>query len=153
MSRPYLPGVEDGEEPHCRRSEHMRWRFEVDRRELCSALRRSHPRIGTGPCDVEILATGKGGWTSRLAIRASRSVELTGDDFHLVMGRLFGWSSVKSARFTLQASGDRITFHGRGLGHGVGMCQHGAMGMARAGATFRQILEHYYPGTELTTWP
>ncbi|WP_291272098.1 SpoIID/LytB domain-containing protein [Geothrix sp.] len=40
-------------------------------------------------------------------------------------------------------------FYGRGWGHGVGMCQTGAYGMALEGASFQQILTHYYPGTEL----
>lgn len=43
----------------------------------------------------------------------------------------------------------RWIFYGRGWGHGVGMCQTGAYGMALEGATFQQILTHYYPGTEL----
>jgi stage II sporulation protein D len=40
-------------------------------------------------------------------------------------------------------------FRGAGFGHGVGMCQHGAMGMAGAGKTHAQILAHYYRGTHL----
>jgi stage II sporulation protein D len=41
----------------------------------------------------------------------------------------------------------RIT--GKGWGHGVGMCQFGANGMARRGTGFREILARYYPGTEI----
>ncbi|HJW73780.1 MAG TPA: SpoIID/LytB domain-containing protein [Geothrix sp.] len=41
-------------------------------------------------------------------------------------------------------------FYGRGWGHGLGMCQTGAYGMALEGATFQQILEHYYPGSHLS---
>jgi hypothetical protein len=40
-----------------------------------------------------------------------------------------------------------------GLGHGIGMCQHGAAGMALAGADFNSILTHYYPNTDLTMLP
>jgi SpoIID/LytB domain protein len=40
-------------------------------------------------------------------------------------------------------------FHGAGFGHGVGMCQMGAIGMANAGKTHAQILGHYYRGTHL----
>lgn len=40
-------------------------------------------------------------------------------------------------------------FTGGGWGHGVGLCQVGAYGMATAGYDYRQILEHYYPGTEI----
>lgn len=43
----------------------------------------------------------------------------------------------------------RVTATGRGNGHGVGMCQVGAIGRARAGASCREILEAYYPGAEL----
>jgi stage II sporulation protein D len=43
----------------------------------------------------------------------------------------------------------RWIFYGRGWGHGLGMCQTGAYGMALEGATFQQILQHYYPGISL----
>ena len=39
--------------------------------------------------------------------------------------------------------------HGRGYGHGVGLCQEGAVAMARRGFTCGQILAHYYPGAVL----
>jgi len=42
-----------------------------------------------------------------------------------------------------------MTFFGRGWGHGVGMCQVGAYGMALDGATYDQILKTYYNGIEL----
>jgi stage II sporulation protein D len=45
----------------------------------------------------------------------------------------------------------RITLRGRGYGHGVGMCQWGAIGRARAGQSFRTILGTYYPGTTVGT--
>ncbi|HXM79626.1 MAG TPA: hypothetical protein VOA00_10365, partial [Thermoanaerobaculia bacterium] len=40
-------------------------------------------------------------------------------------------------------------FLGRGWGHGVGMCQNGAYGMSLAGATYDEILRHYYTGVEI----
>ena len=49
-----------------------------------------------------------------------------------------------------RASGhESWVFTGRGWGHGVGMCQVGAYGMALAGYSYRQILGHYYPGTRI----
>ena len=42
-----------------------------------------------------------------------------------------------------------VKFTGRGNGHGVGMCQIGSLGRARAGQTYRQILSAYYNGSEL----
>ena len=45
---------------------------------------------------------------------------------------------------------DRYTFYGKGWGHGTGMCQVGAYGMAFRGWTFDRILRHYYTGVEVT---
>jgi stage II sporulation protein D len=50
-------------------------------------------------------------------------------------------------------SGPLFLISGHGFGHGVGMSQYGAYGYAQHGATFQQILAHYYPGTSLGTAP
>jgi stage II sporulation protein D len=50
-------------------------------------------------------------------------------------------------------SGNQVTsytFTGRGWGHGVGMCQYGAYGLARMGVKYDEIIKHYYTGVELT---
>jgi len=46
----------------------------------------------------------------------------------------------------------RVRFMGRGWGHGVGLCQNGAYGLARAGMTYDAILRHYYTGIGLVRW-
>ena len=43
-----------------------------------------------------------------------------------------------------------VRFLGRGWGHGVGLCQNGAYGLARGGATYQEILKTYYTGVEVT---
>ncbi len=48
---------------------------------------------------------------------------------------------------TLPVTSDAYTFKGKGWGHGVGMSQEGAKGMANAGFTYDKILKHYFPGT------
>jgi stage II sporulation protein D len=48
---------------------------------------------------------------------------------------------------------DAVVFAGKGWGHGVGLCQVGAYGMAVRGADYRQILSHYYSGASLTEIP
>jgi stage II sporulation protein D len=45
-----------------------------------------------------------------------------------------------------------VHFLGRGWGHGIGLCQNGAYGLARAGMTFDRILGHYYTGIEIVQW-
>jgi peptidoglycan hydrolase-like amidase len=60
---------------------------------------------------------------------------------------LFSFHLVPSA-----GGGRTVRFLGRGWGHGVGLCQNGAYGLARSGMTFDQILRHYYTGIEIVSW-
>jgi len=56
---------------------------------------------------------------------------------------------LKSTFFDAEIIGDEMVLHGRGFGHGVGLCQEGAMNMAKKGYTFDQILGYYYPEMRL----
>lgn len=57
--------------------------------------------------------------------------------------------NLRSAAFEVSFSGGSFTFSVKGYGHGVGLSQNGADFMARQGKTYREILSHYYPGTEI----
>lgn len=57
---------------------------------------------------------------------------------------------LRSTRFTWDIEGDTVTFTTTGYGHGVGLCQYGARGMAEHGYNYRIILGHYYSGAEIT---
>lgn len=57
---------------------------------------------------------------------------------------------LKSSYFDAVVVGDEVILYGRGFGHGVGLCQEGAMQMAKKGYSFDQILQFYYPGAVLT---
>ncbi len=66
----------------------------------------------------------------------------------LVIRRALG--NLRSSAFVVNRNKDgSFTFTGAGFGHGVGMCQWGAMGRAQAGQNVQQILNHYYPGSQL----
>lgn len=66
----------------------------------------------------------------------------------LAFNRIHGWGAVPS--LPAGGAGSDGQMQGRGVGHGIGLCQLGAAEMARQGATFVQILAHYYPNTKLT---
>src|SRR5690606_22857872 len=70
---------------------------------------------------------------------------LTGRQLREVLGLRSNW-------FFVEEQGDAVRFEVRGYGHGIGMSQYGAEGMARAGYTFDQILAHYYTGVEIVSW-
>ena len=61
--------------------------------------------------------------------------------------------NLRSTCFTMEITADQVTFTVRGFGHRVGMSQYGAKAMAEAGASYEEILERYYPGTELEKAP
>jgi len=63
--------------------------------------------------------------------------------------QLVGYTRLPSLQFEVESEGDVAVFRGRGSGHGVGLCQWGARGRALSGASYRQILGHYYPGAEI----
>ncbi len=62
------------------------------------------------------------------------------------------WGTLFELTLTRDAAGalTRYTFRGAGRGHGIGLCQWGAEGRARAGQSYRNILHAYYPGTQLS---
>jgi stage II sporulation protein D len=67
--------------------------------------------------------------------------------------RQWGWSAIPSSDFTATQDGSGWQLEGHSVGHGIGMCQHGAAGMANSGAGFRDILDHYYPNITLVFEP
>jgi stage II sporulation protein D len=54
--------------------------------------------------------------------------------------------NLKSTYFDCKIEGEFLVLHGRGFGHGVGLCQEGAMNMAKKGINYEQILNFYFPG-------
>ena len=66
-----------------------------------------------------------------------------------LLRRYFGRVIVPSGNFTLVQRGSGFTFEGEGLGHAVGMCQIGALYMAKQGFSYKEILAHYFPGLQL----
>ncbi|PLS17750.1 stage II sporulation protein D [Bacillus sp. M6-12] len=58
---------------------------------------------------------------------------------------------LKSADFDWERKGDQIVISTKGFGHGVGMSQYGANGMAKEGRTYQEIVKHYYKGVEVAS--
>ena len=93
------------------------------------------------------------GRVGALVFRTDRGdVTIRARDVRAVLGDARG-AILSSTYFSVDReahSGGRVTgltLRGNGNGHGVGMCQWGAIGRARAGQDARTILQHYYPGT------
>jgi stage II sporulation protein D len=64
-------------------------------------------------------------------------------------GRRLGWHAVESNTYTKTKTSGGVKLSGIGRGHGIGLCQRGAVSMARAGKGFRSILDWYFPNTTI----
>jgi len=67
----------------------------------------------------------------------------------IITDRQWGWGALPGNDFRAQEQNGGWFVEGHNAGHGVGLCQYGAIGMAAEGARYRAILAHYYPNTSL----
>lgn len=128
---------------------HMRWEYRVSRSELAKILQ-SDPRTRLeGPLtSIAVLRRDDAGRAERVAVRSRRlQREMRGEDLRDVLVRAFGPRAVRSTWFEVKNRGADVVFTGRGYGHGVGLCQAGALARLTARATPKDVLAFYYPGT------
>jgi len=162
--RPYLrsvPDIDPNGTAYCSISPRFRWNEEWTGDALRAVLRRSLPdALGfpasrvTGVRDVRITGRTPSGRVGQLTVVLDDDdVQVDGPRVRQVLRTTTG-DILRSNTFnlTVSRSGRRLTrlvADGNGNGHGVGLCQWGAVGRARMGQDYRQILAAYYPGTEL----
>ncbi|MCC6363476.1 MAG: hypothetical protein IT165_08110 [Bryobacterales bacterium] len=84
-------------------------------------------------------------WEARLPVRTVERTEAA----RLELARRFGWNRVASNDYAWERTSDGVILRGKGHGHGVGLCQRGAEGMARSGQRAESILDHYFPMTSI----
>mgnify|MGYP000079185653 CR=1 FL=1 len=90
--------------------------------------------------NVEILKRSS---TNRILLLKINNQEFKGTE-------LYSKLSLRSTDFTITLLGDNVKITTKGYGHGVGMSQYGALGMAKKGYTYEEILKHYYKNTFIT---
>ena len=164
---PYLVPVSDRipgtDSYYCDVSPRFRWTRTFTNAALRSALERyldDYVSVGRGgvgqPKSVKVSARTPSGRVRSLVIETDRGrYTLRANDIRFVLRSSSGeilnstYFSVESERGARGSLG-RLIVRGSGYGHGIGMCQWGAIGRARAGQDFREILRTYYPGTMVT---
>jgi stage II sporulation protein D len=92
------------------------------------------------------LTVAKRGDSGRAVTLLVDSQEISAEDFRLAVGRTLGWNKILSNWFEVSRQGERFLFHGRGSGHGVGLCQAGAAAMGAGGHDATEILAQYFSG-------
>ena len=131
----------------------FRWTVSYDARELSDLFKqRSGLDLGL-LSDLEALERGGSGRIVRLKVTGSKGSLIIGKE--LEIRRCLSKTHLYSSAFVVdkvldeQGKVRQFILHGAGWGHGVGLCQIGAAVMAEQGYGFEQILEHYYPNTQI----
>jgi len=163
---PYLRSVSDRipgtDRYYCDISPRFRWTRTLSGSDLDAAVARylaNYARLPGGRAgavrDVTIGSHTVSGRVGTVTFTTTRgNFVIRGNSARYVL-RKPGGEILNSTDFTVETTARqdgslaRIVLRGRGYGHGVGMCQWGAIGRARAGQDFRTILSTYYPGTTI----
>ncbi|HEU5175052.1 MAG TPA: SpoIID/LytB domain-containing protein [Gemmatimonadaceae bacterium] len=158
---PFLQRVSDRipgtDRDYCEPSPRYRWTKTISAEALDAAVARhlgAYQRAAAGPPGavraVRVASTTASGRVGTAVIQTTRGdYTLRGNDARYVL-RQPGGEILNSSYFSVRGPADGrggVVLEGRGYGHGVGMCQWGAIGRARAGQDFRTILQTYFPGT------
>jgi len=149
-SEPYLksvfdtPGNRPGAEPFCALSSNFSWRCTVSQ----DSIERLLMKLKGGKIKPRVrgfsLEKDRGAKrVKKIRFQTDQGeIVVDGSEFRFALG-------LKSTFFQMKLHARRFNFEGRGWGHGVGLCQDGAIEMARKGYHYRQILNHYYPALRI----
>lgn len=134
---PYLRSVES---PYEEASKHLEDKVVLSTNEFVTKINNSYKKCNLNKDNIvdsmKILARSEGGRVTKMKVGDGI---LTGRNIRELLG-------LKSADFKITISGKKMVFKTKGYGHGVGMSQYGANGMAKKGYSFEDILKHYYKG-------
>jgi len=135
---------------YCTRNGAAVWSWTADSTEIISALKQSRLLPPESIQRINIQNRTESGRAKTLLLEGNGAmVPISASSFRFAVGRSLGWNTLRSDRYEVASHNGRIHFEGRGEGHGVGLCQHGADQMGREGFTYREILAFYYPGTTI----
>ena len=129
----------------CKDSPHMHWLKNFRLKDIQDRLNERGYKIGLVK-DLAIVDRTRSGRIKTLKIidRDGKELVMKGRDFRELMGP----NVLKSNNYDVDMKGYYVDLVGKGWGHGVGMCQWGARGMALQQFNYQQILDYYYPGAE-----
>jgi stage II sporulation protein D (peptidoglycan lytic transglycosylase) len=137
-----MPWLVSRADPYCTANGAREWSSGISLTDLTSALAAAG-LVRPGWKTLIVARRGESGRAVSLMIGAS---EVSAEEFRLAVGRALGWNRILSNWYEVSPEGDDFLFHGRGSGHGVGLCQAGNAAMSALGRDSSQILAQYFPG-------
>jgi len=140
-----LPPLKGRKCSYCKRTRRFNWKAMFSYKQIEKKLN----AYGIKCSDVSYILEGKRDKSGRLKdvrIKDSKGVkDIPANDFRLALGS----TKIRSTNFTIKITPKGVIFKGKGWGHGVGMCQWGAFGMAQNGYDHDEILRFYYPKAKI----
>ncbi len=137
-SVPYLQSVDC---PYCAHSPHAKPQtVSISSAKVSAALSSLGVSVPAAKISGNTIAVSQVSPTSRIKQVMVNGEPVRGLEFRMALG-------LRSTLISWTVKGQNVVFQVKGYGHGVGMCQYGADGMARQGRTFKEILAYYYRGT------
>jgi stage II sporulation protein D len=130
-AQPYLTGVED---PFCLQAKNAKWEKSVSLTDWIGMLKKKG--ISDFMEDADSFTFNQ----------SKRVQTYEAGNISLPLREIREYFDLRSTFFNVRSNGDSILLEGKGYGHGVGLCQEGAMVMALSGKSFREIISFYYPG-------
>ena len=134
--------------PACAKTEHFRWVADLTNQSFTKKMKSWGSKMGD-LVKVEVMGRTSSGRVSEVKLVGTLGTETMTVD---KLRSLVGYDLLKSGFFEVERTSTGIVFKGEGWGHGVGLCQNGAEEMARRGATYKEILAHYFPGCQIVTY-
>ena len=139
---PLAGGVRCG---FCRISPHYSWEAKVPLSDIEEKMNKNKRPLGQ-ILKIEVISKTPSGRVGSLRITGiSQEMTMAAKDFRVWIGG----DRIRSTNFTVNVHDDVAEFHGKGWGHGVGLCQWGAFGQALLGHPYDRILKFYYPGADI----
>ena len=157
---PYLSTIEDGNHPYCIISHAFNWREVYTPELFVERIMNNTDQYLLDSQDyelndVKVLSRFESGRVNELSVELTEAnagekkiITLKGNNIRWIIRTADSRSILKSIWFDVELDENKnVTITGKGYGHGVGLCQYGAIGQSRAGKNFQEILSHYFPGT------
>jgi len=151
---PYLISIKDGDEPYCKISPRFQWKEIYEKEEIISRLKNYDLLENTNYEleDISISNKFESGRVSELEIKVidsysnTKSLIIRGNEIRSILRTSDNKNILWSILFDLSVESNSIVLTGHGFGHGVGLCQWGAIALSRKDWNYKDILQHYYPG-------
>jgi stage II sporulation protein D len=148
LGPPYLIATRDSGPADAAHSE---WTFEPSAAAVLAALNTDQrTAVGARLDRIEIAGRDDAGRAEKIVLRGTRTFVVRGEVFRDVLTRRLGVRTLRSTLFSVKKRRDTFVFVGKGFGHGVGLCQAGALARLKAGASADDVLAHYFPGARVS---